>query len=154
MGPIDNKSSLVQILGWRRAGDKPLSEPTMTQFNGAYMRLGASMCYWVKHGVDFTSKLQGRHNKSSINWAVRRPRPHHLAKSRSRGIWGYVAWSLWNLTSASALMPLKHRGICQIPERSPIFVSKLAAAGLLDSLRLALLKNTAQMASQTSGKST
>ena len=26
-GPIDNKSSLVQIMAWRRTGDKPLSEP-------------------------------------------------------------------------------------------------------------------------------
>ena len=26
-GPIDNKSSLVQVMAWRRAGDKPLFEP-------------------------------------------------------------------------------------------------------------------------------
>ena len=29
-GPIDYKSALVQIMAWRRAGDKPLSEPMMT----------------------------------------------------------------------------------------------------------------------------
>ena len=35
--PIDNKSSLVQVMAWRRKGDKPLHEPMMTQFNDAYM---------------------------------------------------------------------------------------------------------------------
>ena len=28
-GPIDNNSALVQIMAWRRPGDKPLSEPMM-----------------------------------------------------------------------------------------------------------------------------
>ena len=28
-GPINNISSLVQIMAWRRSGDKPLSEPMM-----------------------------------------------------------------------------------------------------------------------------
>ena len=34
---------LVQIMVWRRRGDKPLSEPMMTQFNDAYMRHSVSM---------------------------------------------------------------------------------------------------------------
>ena len=42
-GPIDNKPALVQIMAWRRIGDKPLSEPMMAQFSDAYMRLSASM---------------------------------------------------------------------------------------------------------------
>ena len=37
-GPIDSKSSLFQVMAWRRAGDKPLPEPMMTQFTEAYMR--------------------------------------------------------------------------------------------------------------------
>ena len=28
-GPIDNKSTLVQVMAWHRAGDKPLLEPVM-----------------------------------------------------------------------------------------------------------------------------
>ena len=28
-GPINNIASLVQIMAWRRPGDKPLSEPMM-----------------------------------------------------------------------------------------------------------------------------
>ena len=36
--PIDNKPALVQVMVWRRTGDKPLPEPVMTQFSDAYMR--------------------------------------------------------------------------------------------------------------------
>ena len=36
--PIENKPALVQIMVWRRPGDKPLSEPMLTQFTDAYMR--------------------------------------------------------------------------------------------------------------------
>ena len=35
-GPIDNKSALVQVMAWRRPGDKPLLEPVLTQFTDAY----------------------------------------------------------------------------------------------------------------------
>ena len=41
-GPIDYKSTLVQLIAWRRSGDKPLSEPIMAWFIGAYMRYSAS----------------------------------------------------------------------------------------------------------------
>ena len=44
-GPINNIPALVQIMAWRRTGDKPLSEPMMTQLNYAYMRHSASMSY-------------------------------------------------------------------------------------------------------------
>ena len=37
-GPIDNKSALVQVMAWRRTGDKPLPELMLTQFNDVYMR--------------------------------------------------------------------------------------------------------------------
>ena len=36
--PIDNKPALVQVVAWRRTGEKPLSEPMMSQFSDAYMR--------------------------------------------------------------------------------------------------------------------
>ena len=37
-GPIENKSALVQVMVWRRIGDKPLPEPKLTQITDAYMR--------------------------------------------------------------------------------------------------------------------
>ena len=46
-GPINNISALVQIMAWRRPGDKPLSEPMM-------VRLPTHICVtrpqWVKLG--------------------------------------------------------------------------------------------------------
>ena len=42
-GQINKIPALVQIMAWRRTGDKPLSEPMLTQFNDAYMRHSASM---------------------------------------------------------------------------------------------------------------
>ena len=36
--PIDNKPALIQVMVWRRTGDKPLPEPMMAQFTCAYMR--------------------------------------------------------------------------------------------------------------------
>ena len=35
-GPIDNKSMLVQVMAWRRGGDKPLTEPMLTRFTDTY----------------------------------------------------------------------------------------------------------------------
>ena len=36
--PIDNKPAFVQVMAWRRKGEKPLPEPMMAQFTDAYMR--------------------------------------------------------------------------------------------------------------------
>ena len=37
-GRIDNMSALVQLMAWRRTGDKPLPEPVLTQFTDGNMR--------------------------------------------------------------------------------------------------------------------
>ena len=37
-GPIDYNSALVQVEAWHRAGEKPLPESMLTQFNDAYIR--------------------------------------------------------------------------------------------------------------------
>ena len=36
-GPIDNKPALVQVMAWRRTGDKPLFEPMVASFTNTYM---------------------------------------------------------------------------------------------------------------------
>ena len=38
MGPIGNKPALVQVMAWRRTGDKLLLEPMLTQFTYTYMQ--------------------------------------------------------------------------------------------------------------------
>ena len=35
--PIDNKPALVQVMAWRRTGDKPLPELMLTQLTDAFM---------------------------------------------------------------------------------------------------------------------
>ena len=35
--PIDNIPALVQVMAWRRIGNKPLSEPMLTRFSDAYI---------------------------------------------------------------------------------------------------------------------
>ena len=42
-GSINYIPVLVQIMAWRRLGDKPLSEPMMVSFTDAYMRHSASV---------------------------------------------------------------------------------------------------------------
>ena len=37
-GPIDNKPALVQVMAWRRTGDKLLPELMLAQFTDAYMQ--------------------------------------------------------------------------------------------------------------------
>ena len=58
-GPINDIPSLVQIMAWRRSGDKPLSEPMM-------VRLPTHVCVtrpqWVKHAIRY------RKHCSEINW--------------------------------------------------------------------------------------
>ena len=34
---MDNKPALVQVMAWHQIGDKPLSEPMLTQFTDTYM---------------------------------------------------------------------------------------------------------------------
>ena len=38
MSPTDNGRALIQVMAWHRTGDKPLSEPMLTQFIDANMR--------------------------------------------------------------------------------------------------------------------
>ena len=42
-GLIINLPPLVQMMAWRRPGDKPLSEPMVAEFTDAYMRHSASI---------------------------------------------------------------------------------------------------------------
>ena len=35
---IDNEPAMVQVMAWRRTGDKPLPELMQIQFTDAYMR--------------------------------------------------------------------------------------------------------------------
>ena len=55
-GPIDSITAFVQILAWRRPGDKPKSEPMFALVGDAYVRRSASInwsayvCGWSCSG--------------------------------------------------------------------------------------------------------
>ena len=62
-GPINNISALVQIMAWRRPGDKPLSEPMM-------VNLPTHICVtrpkWVKVCVGCNHFLRFHHHSDDI----------------------------------------------------------------------------------------
>ena len=62
-GPIDNKSALVQVMAWRRTGDKPLSEPMLNQFTDAYMRYQREISYYTALGC-----IVEAHNLRFYEW--------------------------------------------------------------------------------------
>ena len=53
-GPINNNPSLVQIMAWRRSGDKPLSEPMMVSL---LTHICVAWPQWVKGAVDHKTSL-------------------------------------------------------------------------------------------------
>ena len=62
-GLIDNNPALVEIMAWRRIGDKPLSEPMLTWSADAYAALGGDELIkcWSKDfvkGTHFTPVLE------------------------------------------------------------------------------------------------
>ena len=46
-GPINNTSSLVQVMAWCRIGDKPLPKPLMNQYTAAYVRQPLNYMCWI-----------------------------------------------------------------------------------------------------------
>ena len=44
---LNNKSSLVWIIAWRRKGSKPFSEPTVDLFTAVFMQIMISTCRWA-----------------------------------------------------------------------------------------------------------
>ena len=73
--PINNIPALVQIMAWCQTGDKPLSEPMMTQFNDAYMRhlASTSYCYnMLRSGNTYLHQWNG-----SWLWLVTCSVPQH-----------------------------------------------------------------------------
>ena len=53
MGPTNNNPALVQIMAWRRSGDKPLSEPMMVSF---LTHLCVTRPQWVKGRLPWNQK--------------------------------------------------------------------------------------------------
>ena len=70
-GPINNIPALVQIMAWRRPGDKPLSEPMVVKLP---MHLCVTRPQWVNSlapgGFDYSLKLVNFKLISMINISI------------------------------------------------------------------------------------
>ena len=62
-GPINNIPALVQIMAWRRPGDKPLSKPMMVSLT---THIGVTRPQWVKENLLATNRLP--HRKYETWW--------------------------------------------------------------------------------------
>ena len=62
-GPINNIPALVQIMAWRRPGDKPLSEPMM-------LSLPTHICVTRPQWVTYTTKNKARGFLISTHWPM------------------------------------------------------------------------------------
>ena len=75
-GPINNIPLLVQIMAWRRPGDKPLSEPMMVSL---LTHICVTWSQWVKEpAFDKDSDLRMIHLWSSYNAPASSPRKYKL----------------------------------------------------------------------------
>ena len=54
--PIDNKPALIQVMAWRRPGDKPLPETMMTLFTYAYRGRWVNLTWPMQDCTDVCRK--------------------------------------------------------------------------------------------------
>ena len=62
-GPINNISALVQIMAWRRPGDKPLSEPIMVS-------LPTHICVTRPQWVNYKQYMIDVQSGAIITWSI------------------------------------------------------------------------------------
>ena len=97
-GSINNIPSLVQVMAWRRPGDKPLSEPMLVS-------LLTHICVTRPHtpaqGLD---SLSGKASYSQIQW--------NLEAARLDAI---MIISFYNLTGISAALIIRWRALINYP---------------------------------------
>ena len=74
-GPINNISALVQIMAWRRPGDKPLSEPIMVSLT---THICVTRPQWVKtnfkHGFWSLGRKADSESEAVLKWLFHRLR--------------------------------------------------------------------------------
>ena len=91
-GPINNTAALVQIMAWRRPGDKPLSEPMVVRL---LMHICITWPQWVDKSwwvANFTNKIQALFKDISQNFK------HSRAVKVMRVIRQYTFWMQHKLT--------------------------------------------------------
>ena len=103
-GPIDSYPWLVQLMAWRRTGDKTLSESMMTQFTDAYMRHQGDlswslicMPYFLLSLSCYIVRVQGSSTVPLCKTYWEMHTNPHLKSSRStRSSLDIYKWFLWS----------------------------------------------------------
>ena len=90
-GPVNNIPALVQIMAWRRSGDKPLSEPMMA---GLPTHICVSRPQWVNNIPALLTR-----RKTSIWRLVALSTPshylNHKATSHYLNQWWFIYWRIY-----------------------------------------------------------
>ena len=99
-GPIDNIPALVQIMAWRRSGDKPLSQPMMVSL---LTHICVTRSQWVNTLRPGSAYKRPRTGSDWLRlWLGTEQAPSHHLKPG----WRFVNWALrnqllWNVTKNS-----------------------------------------------------
>ena len=109
-GPINNISALVQIMAWRRPGDKPLSEPMMVSL---LTHICVTRPQWVKHSI-FGVNHRSDPSQKSHNASGKYPSMHHfvtelctfvhISVTKWCIVW-YGAGALWDSSNRFIVTP-------------------------------------------------
>ena len=93
--PINNNPALVQIMAWRRSGDKPLSEPMMLVYRRIYASLGLNeLSADTNRDISLCCFLSSRHTCAGSDlwtpswYALRSPWQSHRRRQLSGNIQG------------------------------------------------------------------
>ena len=105
-GPINNIPALVQIMAWRRPGDKPLSEPMMVSWTThicvtrpQWVNVHTGLYWWhitwmcQNQGILGLYSLSGKTSYRQISWSLEAARLSVI-----------MIVSHWNLTGISAAL--------------------------------------------------
>ena len=115
-GPINHIPALVQIMAWRRPGDKPLSEPTMI---GLPMHICVTRPQWVKshcplgNVVVILNEYVSNSYQALISWAF----PVKMPSGATRDYW----WKV-NIGAGNGLVPLDNEPLPE-PMLTKIYVA-------------------------------
>ena len=97
MGPIHNIPTLVQVMAWRRPGDKPLSEPMMVRL---LTHIFVTWSQWVNPFIPTITKAQSRKHTIPIDSQFTQETPGWTNPLWPRDI-------IWWQITGSILLPVK-----------------------------------------------
>ena len=117
-GPINNIPALVQIMAWRRSGDKPLFEPMMVSLP---THICVTRPQWVKpvcvHWVDFRGRSQQPGHPAKVGGSPQ-GRPWPPQKLFQNNVWEprvtRARYFPYSLSHASESLDLAQNTLCEL----------------------------------------